>query len=224
VSTVRFDSPSGGIELAPRNARDILAGLCAAAVERILNVPGSYERLRELAAARPPARRSRLSPDRLLGGLFFDREVFGWKGKPVSMGAVAGNTARRAGPDAVKLAARIHWQCEVHCWCEGGDRAWLAGVIGGGLQPGGPFAGGPGRQLEWEPVVEFLRSRDDEPVVLSWSNGGQFPGDYCEFPAAYYAEAGWEPADDGDPADDRESGRRSRPSGRGEPGAVREDG
>ena len=199
MSTVYFDSPASGIELAPRNARDILAGLCDQTARGILNVPGSYERLcglistnQQWAHLGQPGGRPSL--DQLFAALPWDRGAFAWKGRPLDMGEVAGNTALRAGPDAVKLAARLHGHCEVHCWCEGGDRRWLAGIISEGRRPGGPLASGPGSLIRWEPVKEFLCSRDDEPVVLSWSNGGEFPDDY-------YAEAGWEPPSDGDPAD-----------------------
>lgn len=47
------------------------------------------------------------------------------------------NTALCIGNDALKLFARLHGQCEVHCWFEGrDDKDWLTGVIQHGLMAG----------------------------------------------------------------------------------------
>jgi hypothetical protein len=66
--------------------------------------------------------------------------------------------------------ARLHGQCELHAYVEGANRAWLADIIERGretdvLRP----------QMKWEQVAEFLRSRDDCPVVTSYSVCDQFP-------------------------------------------------
>lgn len=80
------------------------------------------------------------------------------------------NTALRMGNDQVKLFARIHAQCEIHPYIEGKNRAWLAGIIDRGLELGmyRPKQG-------WDEVSTLLKSRDDEPVVLSYSVCEQFP-------------------------------------------------
>lgn len=83
---------------------------------------------------------------------------------------VALNTTLRIGSDPIKLAARIHGQCEVHCWVDGKNRDWLAGIIEQGRQ-----IGFYRRDSGWESVVELLRKRSDEPVVLSYSVCSQFP-------------------------------------------------
>lgn len=80
------------------------------------------------------------------------------------------NTAVVVGSDLIELLARLHATCEVHGYVEGEHRGWLAEVIEQGradkvLRPG---AG-------WEDVVTLLRSRDDEPVVMSYSVGESFP-------------------------------------------------
>ncbi len=109
-----------------------------------------------------------------------------WNGKPISSFSLLLNTACAVGSDAVKLAARIHGQCELHCYVEGTDRAWLAGIIGQGLESGvfRRKTRYPDRSEDWECVTAFLLARDDEPVVLSYSACEQFPNPY---------EAGWTP-------------------------------
>src|SRR5215472_5272064 len=99
-----------------------------------------------------------------------------WKGKPVDSFSLMLNTACAVGSDAVKLAVKIHGQCEIHCWVEGSERAWVAGLIDQGLESG-VFRRNLARGYAqgWEQVQECLRARDDEPVVLSYSVCDQFP-------------------------------------------------
>lgn len=73
------------------------------------------------------------------------------------------NTATAVGSDAMKLAVRIHAQCEIHAYAKGENRAWLAGIIEEGL--GEIFREDSG----WESVITLLREDDDEPVVMSYS-------------------------------------------------------
>jgi len=84
---------------------------------------------------------------------------------------VAGlNTALVAGSDPVRLMARLHGQCEIHAYVEGPNRSWLATIIETG-RTAGIFR----PSLGWESVVELLRSRDDAPVVTSYSVCQSFP-------------------------------------------------
>lgn len=80
------------------------------------------------------------------------------------------NTAVAAGSDPVRLLARIHGSCEIHCYVEGPDRAWLAAIMEVGLRDN-VFRTDQG----WESVIEFLGGRDDEPVVMSYSVTEGFP-------------------------------------------------
>lgn len=96
------------------------------------------------------------------------------------------NTALVAGSRPIQLAAKIHGWCEVHAWVGGPDREWLAEVIDEGLAAGIYRRGiwysdrpdGPKDQWSsqgWEEVATHLRSRDDEPCVMSYSVGSGFP-------------------------------------------------
>ncbi|PZG16487.1 hypothetical protein C1I95_17600 [Micromonospora craterilacus] len=96
------------------------------------------------------------------------------------------NTALAAGSDPVRLAAKLRGYGEGHAWVEGSDRAWLADIIDQGLEAGIYRRGlwrsgtpdGPRDQwtdLGWQQVIGFLRSRDDEPVVTSYSVTDGFP-------------------------------------------------
>lgn len=85
------------------------------------------------------------------------------------------NTAVVMGSDPIRLLAKLHGQCEIHAYVEGPNRAWLAGIVEQGVKDKvlrtweKDFYGG------WPAVVELLRSRDDEPVVTSYSVTEQFP-------------------------------------------------
>ena len=83
---------------------------------------------------------------------------------------MAGNTALADGSDAVRLLARLHGQCELHCWVDGPNRNWLAAIIVSGRSEGVLREG-----MGWEELIDFLRDRDDEPVVCSYSVCEQFP-------------------------------------------------
>ncbi|MEU7591417.1 hypothetical protein AB0A95_34640 [Micromonospora sp. NPDC049230] len=99
---------------------------------------------------------------------------------------VALNTALVAGSDPVRLAAKISGWCEAHCWVEGPERAWLADIIDTALTAGlyrwglwySDMPAGPRDQWSdqgWEQVLDLLRARDDEPVVMSYSAAVRFP-------------------------------------------------
>lgn len=120
------------------------------------------------------------------------------------------NTALALGSDPVRLAAKIHGWSEVHAWIEGGDRAWLAGLIDDGLRSGifrrglwyldGPSDGTPPSQHPdrkwssqgWEEVQELLREADDGPVVMSYSVCDQFPNTATHPDAPYRDVESWD--------------------------------
>lgn len=91
-------------------------------------------------------------------------------GKKVELFDLQLNTLYKMGNDPLALAARIHGQCEIHAYVEGPNRAWLAGIMKEGRALN-IYREGSG----WETVIELLLSRDDEPVVMSYSVCEQFP-------------------------------------------------
>jgi hypothetical protein len=108
-------------------------------------------------------------------------------GQAVDVFSATLNTALIIGSDVVKLYARLHGQCEIHCFVEGPYRIWLAEMIT------------KGRELEmfrpecgWEDVVALLLSSASGPVVTSYSVCESFPNSVV---------AGWKPTavtDDGE--------------------------
>lgn len=120
-----------------------------------------------------------------------DDPVLQWRGHGIDTFSLRLNTALRYGSDPVRLAARIHGQCEIHAYVEGINRAWLANLIQQGLdehvyragiwytdRPGVNPAAQPDRRWSdqgWGEVVKLLRDRDDEPVVMSYSVCDGFP-------------------------------------------------
>lgn len=83
------------------------------------------------------------------------------------------NTTLAIGSDPMKLAARIHGQCEIHCWAAGKDRKWLADIIQQG-QDIGLYR----KDAGWESVVTHLLASSDSPVVMSYSVCDSFPNMY----------------------------------------------
>jgi hypothetical protein len=94
------------------------------------------------------------------------------------------NTALAVGNDAVKLGARIHGQCEVHCWVDGKNRQWLAEIAESGLESGFFRP-----DQNWQAVIDHLKANSENPVVLSYSVCEQFPNSTV---------AGWTDDTDGD--------------------------
>jgi len=101
-------------------------------------------------------------------------EVFRVEGKPVNLFSAQLNTALNIGGDEVKLMARLHGQCEIHCYVEGANRDWLAGIIERGIKIG-LFREAEDWKTGWSNVITLLRSRNDCPVVTSFSVCEQFP-------------------------------------------------
>jgi len=104
------------------------------------------------------------------------------------------NTLIAEGSDPMILAARLHGQCEVHCYVEGKNRAWLAEIVDRGVGAG--IYGAPWGYDGWPALAAHLRARDDEPVVTSYSVTEGFPN-------AGVAERGhlWTPDPDADGKD-----------------------
>jgi hypothetical protein len=195
VSRVYFHSPSGDAEL-HGSERAYLGGLCTDIAIGVLDLDNSFRAERALNGILAPD----LAPipngadyqqwrrdleTRLAIGSMFRGAPFQWRGRPIQSFALMMNTALAVGNNAVRLAARLHGQCEIHTWVDGPNRAWLADVMQTGLDHGifrsgfwfedGP--GGPRRWSDqgWESVITLLRARDDEPVVTSYSVTESFP-------------------------------------------------
>lgn len=100
-------------------------------------------------------------------------DLFEVEGKLIETFALALNTAYVSGSDVIRLCARIHAQCESHCYIEGPNRKWFADIIEQGRKCFILRA-----NQGWEDVVHLLVSRDDEPVVMSFSVCESFPNRY----------------------------------------------
>ncbi|WP_374553188.1 hypothetical protein [Sphingobium yanoikuyae] len=99
-------------------------------------------------------------------------------GEPYDLFSLQLNSAVSWGNRAVQLAAKLHGQCEIHAFCEGKHRAWMADIIAEGIECR-VFRDLPMGYHGWSQVVEFLRSNDQEPVVTSYSVCESFPGPHC---------------------------------------------
>jgi len=91
-------------------------------------------------------------------------------GEPIEPWLIALNTAMALGNDAIRLFARLHAQCEVHCWIDGPNRKWLAAMIRQGREDNLLR-----EEQGWEATAVLLESHDDGPVVCSYSVCSQFP-------------------------------------------------
>lgn len=100
----------------------------------------------------------------------YDDPLVDENGRPLKSFSLILNTALAVGSDPVALMARLSAQCEIHCYVEGPNRDWMAGLIEQGRATG-LYRSGAG----WEDVVTLLRLRDDQPVVCSYSVTESFP-------------------------------------------------
>lgn len=194
MSRLRFHSPAGYAEvmgseqhLVRKHVYDLATGLLsirsAEDVDRLLRLvePGHY--LHDVDRTRP-------------GWLLFWAESFktalrtggkefSWHGHPLDPFSITLNTVLAVGNDSWRLVARMAGQNEIHAWVDGPNRKWLAGLIDDALEagllrhnlrPSGPFGEPePEQEQGWSGVLELLRSRDDEPVVTSYSTNDSFP-------------------------------------------------
>lgn len=100
---------------------------------------------------------------------------------------LAMNACLRLRSEVLTLLVRIHGQCEVHCWIEGANRAWIAGLIEQALQCN-LFRQG----VWWDEVVAFLRANDTEPVFLSYSGASTWPSFHLARQAYQVTEEAWD--------------------------------
>lgn len=188
MSRLYFHSPSGEAKLSG-SEHVHLGMLCADLTVGLLSLDSRHEQLLDVLA---PERREKCpqwpGPDYYrafrmwVGDIETQLRVawregpFQWRGHSIESLALMLNTAILAGSDAMILAARLYGQAEIHCYCEGVDRAWLAGLIRQGLDERIFRSQLPGQHPDgWEPVIRFLLDRDDEPVVVSHSVTDGFP-------------------------------------------------
>jgi hypothetical protein len=94
-------------------------------------------------------------------------------GRRVQPWLIGLNTAWVMGNDAVRLCARLHGQCEVHCWTDS-DKSWLARIIDSGLEKGVLRS-----EQGWEGVSALFQAPGDFPVICSYSVCEQFPNFGC---------------------------------------------
>ena len=152
------------------------------------------------------------------------RPVMAWQGRRIALFDLMLNTAARVGSDAVKLAARLHGQCELHAWVDGPDRKWLAEIIASGREAGvfrdvNAITGYAEKfpaddSLDWEGVIALLKWRDDEPVVTSYSVCDSFMSTACAEwegpPPSRLPKPSWLTSDTWDPANDPEDAEYGR--------------
>ncbi len=81
------------------------------------------------------------------------------------------NSALKLGSRAVKLAARLHGQCEIHAWVDDQNRGWFADVIEEALA-----AHVIRDDMGWDDVIALMRKPGVGPVFTSYSVTNQFPG------------------------------------------------
>jgi hypothetical protein len=178
MSRIYFHSPSGDGEVRG-SERAYAAHLCQEMFITALGVSGWD------TPSHPHVLRRIIAPSHYClqqSGLQFEQQlrtalvvsgfgpVLNVDGQDIDVFSTTLNTALVMGSNPIKLSARLHGQCEIHAWVDGLNREWLAGIIEQGRKVG-IFRGDSG----WESVVALLKSRNDEPVVTSYSVCEQFP-------------------------------------------------
>ncbi|MFD3594369.1 hypothetical protein ACFWU5_16720 [Nocardia sp. NPDC058640] len=174
MSRIYFHSPSGDAAVSGRERAHFGLITHETCIAHLINTVGRFNLRRVLhpdswayqAADGVDTRMLSLA----LGSFGDDKGAFVHNGKRVDHWHLLLNTLIQQSGDSMRLAARIHAQCEVHGYVEGPDRAWLADLIAG-ARTDGVFR----PDMGWEPVIELLLTRDDEPVVMSYSVCDSFP-------------------------------------------------
>lgn len=110
---------------------------------------------------------------------------FVWRGHDINTRQLLLNTVLATGSDAMRLAVKIHFQCELHGYLMGYHRKWFADVVQEGLDEHVYH-----RDLGWEDLVAKLRESNDGPVVSSASSTGSFPNP--EMASWKGTEEGWD--------------------------------
>jgi hypothetical protein len=182
MSRVYFHTPERTVGIGGRQ-RAAFGTLCTRLADGIYNFDGVFgeERLAPFRRMLKPDHYAHSAKDerefamRVSTLLHITDDSFRWNGHSLSTFALGLNTALVLGSDAVKLGARIHGACEIHTWVDGLNRAWLAGIIGQGLEDGVYMKSIEQPPYEWRDVIDLLLWRDYEPVVLSYSVCEQFP-------------------------------------------------
>lgn len=188
--------------------RHYWGALCWRLTKAIINIedpyPGDTDRWRELV--KPGHYLVGASPElkcdeqqwarRFLTALHVgDEDLLQRNGHAIESFGMILNTALAVGNDAVRLAARLHGQCEIHCWVAEENREWLAsiieqGIAGGVLRKDLPQSNHRG----YDDVLRLLRHPEHRgPVVCSYSVCEQFPGVHLieRDPAACRTDEEW---------------------------------
>lgn len=201
MSRIYFHSPNGETEVLGAERAYLGKATHDASIGLLLGAISPWQLRRALA--RKSVAREAVGPhgvnERMLSlalGTFGDDEpAFVVDGKPVDHWQLLLNTLIQHGGDGMRLAARIHAQCEIHCYVEGPNRAWLSDLIAESRREGLLRA-----DMGWESVAELLDSRADEPVVMSYSVTDQFPNRWRSTWVVPNAGKEWESEDDEDAA------------------------
>lgn len=100
-------------------------------------------------------------------------DVYNIQGQPTVF-SVAVNTAYRLGCDFVKMAMRIHAQCECSAWIKAENYAWVARIIDEGLR-----VGFYRRHQGWSKLAAWLRECTDPHIVLNHTSGCGFMSEFA---------------------------------------------
>lgn len=188
MSYICFHSPSGNAKVSGAEQHNALS-LCSRLFGMVLGVPGHmftesnpYRKLLPTGAyplsASSDAQFFQLFATYIGPGSMIlgdNALVHPQTGAKLDLYHLGLNTAVAMGSDPVRLLAKLAGQCEIHAYVEGKNRAWLADIIEAGVRDNILRTWKQDQYPGWPGVVELLRSRDNEPVVASYSVTNTFP-------------------------------------------------
>jgi hypothetical protein len=205
VSRVYFHSPSGEAELLGAERHQFGLVVREAALRRFdLGDRAHRQRIRDLITRDGQLKTMDTDDPRwakwVETTLSLSDPLLGHGGRDIGTFSLRLNTALVDADDVTRLVARLDGQCEIHSYVEGPNRAWLADLMQRALDSGLLRSTVNGRDIGWEGVIGLLRSRDDEPVVTSYSVCDWFPsadvalGPCPPMPVGWYPP-GWDEED-----------------------------
>lgn len=202
MSRVTFNSPSGDAALCGReraHAGVLCSRLTAAAIGPLMEFGENRHPIRSLIPVGHylHATRTDRFEQAFFTALAVDLDFDLGDGTTVDGFTIRLNTAWRVGSMPVRLLTRLHGQCEIHAWVDGPNRSWLADMIADGRCARVLRSGRELREWgTWEKVIAFLRSRDDEEVVMSFSVTDSFPSRQFAVAASQWSVSADDTGDD----------------------------
>jgi len=154
----------------------LISNLCGGVLDLALNDPNNYSKIKEALAPKQDwvntHSRNFAEDLHLVFHTGMDEQGI-WQGKPLDLFSLKLNTALALGGDALRMATRIHGQCEVYGYFRAENGPWAARIIEQGLRQN-IFRHDNAQYDGWSKVASLL-AHTKGTVVMAYSVCYSFP-------------------------------------------------